>query len=257
MRRSGRWGVGGQRILRIVTGERLGLCALAALMLVALLLRAAGLAWGAEVTYLERPVLVKSAEERRWRTLSAGDTVTEGDSIRTGRGGRVEIRLGPRRVFRVGQSSFVRLDRLVQRRNSMRVRLRMFLGRVWSSMLKPLDAATEAYAVLTPTVTLGIKGTRFDVAFRARDKRMQALVLQGEIEAKGTAEVRGPPIEVPGPQQVAPPQEITREEWTILVRADQKLTFVPGEDPVLVPITPADLDDEWVRFNTARDEALR
>ena len=38
---------------------------------------------------------------------------------------------------------------------------------------------------------------------------------------------------------------------------DQKLIFVPGEEPVLVPIAPDDLDDEWVRFNVARDEALR
>jgi hypothetical protein len=82
-------------------------------------------------------------------------------------------------------------------------------------------------------------------------------VLEGQVVANPTPEPTGPPTEIAGPRQIAPPQRITREEWTLLVSANQKLIFVPGEDPRVVPITDEDLADEWVQFNDARDRELR
>ena len=63
--------------------------------------------------------------------------------------------------------------------------------------------------------------------------------------------------EIAGPQEIAPPSEISRDEWTRIVTANQKLLFIAGQEPVLVPITDEDLDDDWVRFNNERDAALQ
>ena len=212
----------------------------------------------AEVTYLVKPVEVLRAGERAWVPLNVGDEVVEGDAIRTGKGGRVEVTLAPKRVFRVSEITEVVLDSMVLREAALSARFRIILGRFWTAILDPLRAARgESLVVETPTVTIGIKGTRFDVDFDPRTQGVQTLVLEGQVEANPQPKRPGPPIEMPGPREIAPPQEVTRDEWTLLVGANQKLIYLPGREPILVPITDEDLDDEWVRFNDARDATLR
>jgi hypothetical protein len=63
-------------------------------------------------------------------------------------------------------------------------------------------------------------------------------------------------VEIAGPREVAPPQEISRDEWLLLVTRDQKVVIRPGEVPQTEPLTAEDKADEWVRFNTERDSQL-
>ena len=95
----------------------------------------------AEVTYLVKPVEVLRAGERAWVPLNVGDEVVEGDAIRTGKGGRVEVTLAPKRVFRVSEITEVVLDSMVLREAALSDRFRIILGRFWTAILDPLRAA--------------------------------------------------------------------------------------------------------------------
>jgi hypothetical protein len=215
-------------------------------------------AFAAKVTLLQRPVEVKRAGQTQWRPLNVGDEVNEGDSVRTGAGGRVEITIAEKRVFRIGEASEIALDKLLLKDQDLNGKVRLLLGRVWSAILVPLkEAAGEQYVVETPTATMGVKGTRFDVDFDGKTKALETTVLEGQVVANPTKAPPGPPTEIAGPRQIAPPQQITRAEWVVLVSANQKLIFLPGQDPKVVPITDEDRADDWVKFNDARDEELK
>jgi hypothetical protein len=240
---------------RFATFGRAALGAAAAVLLLAVL---AAPALAAKVTLLQRPVEVKPAGQTKWSPLNVGDELAEGDSIRSGHGGRAEITIAEKRLFRIGEDSEVQIDKLVLKESDMQGKVRLLLGRVWSSILVPLRAGREEeYQVVTATATLGIKGTRFDVDYDGKTKALQATVLEGKVVANPIPEPAAPPTAIAGPREVAPPQRITRQEWVLLVSANQKLIFVPGQDPKVVPITADDRQDEWVKFNDARDAQLK
>jgi len=231
-----------------------------ALAMAALLIAAAvPIAEAATVTLLQRPVEVKRAGQSKWLPLKAGDEVNEGDSIRTGHGGRVELTIIEKRVFRVGEASEITLDQMVLRDGNLQGKVRVLLGRLWTSILTPLrfGSGGERFSVETSVATMGIKGTRFGVDFDGKTQTLQATVLEGQVEANPPAAVLAPRTEIAGPRPVAPPQEITEQEWVLLVSADQKLIFLPGQEPKVVPVTAEDRADEWVRFNDQRDREMR
>jgi hypothetical protein len=240
---------------RCASFSRAALVSGVAVLLLAVL---ASPALAAKVTLLQRPVEVKHAGQTKWQPLNVGDEVSEGDSVRTGHGGRVEITIADKRVFRVGEASEVTLDKLTLKDGDMDGKVRVLLGRLWSAILVPLkESRGEQYIIETPTATMGIKGTRFGVDFDGKTKALATTVLEGKVVVNPAKEPAAPPTEVAGPRQVAPPQQITRQEWVLLVSANQKLIFVPGQDPKVVPITDEDRQDEWVKFNDARDGEMK
>jgi hypothetical protein len=240
---------------RFATFGRSALAAATAVLLLAIL---AAPALAAKVTLLQRPVEVKHAAQAKWLPLNVGDEVGEGDSIRSGHGGRAEITISTKRVFRIGEASEITLDKLLLTDGDLQGKVRLLLGRVWTSILVPLRAGREEeYQVETPTATLGVKGTRFDVDFDGKTKVLQTAVLEGKVVVNPTKEPAAPPSQIAGPREVAPPQAITRQEWVLLVSANQKLIFVPGQDPKVVPVTDDDRQTEWAKFNDARDAELK
>ncbi|MDH4247037.1 MAG: FecR family protein [Deltaproteobacteria bacterium] len=236
--------------------QRKGWVVLAGVVLaVAGLLPWAGVAAAQEVTLLERPVQVKRKDAKDWTVLNLGDKVKKGDAIRTGMGARVEITLGNKRVFRIGQASEVELPELEGGENkNTNAKVNLVLGRFWAGLLKPLKGGTERFEVQTETATIGVKGTQFGVDFDKESKASAISVITGTVAA-----VPPPPEEkheVAGPREIAPPQEITREEWSVLVTRDQKVIIIPGQAPKVVPMTAEDKADDWVKFNTDRDAAI-
>jgi len=228
------------------------------LILVGLLGLAPALASAAEVTFLNRPVEIKPRAQAEWRVLKLGDAVNEGDAIRTGFGGRVEITISKKRVFRVGEATEIELPELGERKaEGVRAKFNLLLGRFWGGLIRPLrDPDKERFQVTTPTATIGVKGTSFGVDYDKKLDTSQVLVLDGTVAAVPPGQEVNVPVEIAGPREVAPPQEISLDEWLLLVSQDQKVIIRPGEVPQVEPLTPEDKEDEWVKFNNERDQAL-
>jgi hypothetical protein len=223
-----------------------------------LLLGAAGAAQAAEVTYLVRPVEVKRKGTEKFVVLHLHDQVSAGDTIRTGFGGRVEITISNKRVFRIGQVSEVELPELQDTRSKgIQARFKLLLGRFWGGVIRPLtDVQGEHFQVQTATAVIGVKGTQFGVDYDKKVEETRALVIDGTVSAEPPPTQVKAPVQIAGPREVAPPQEITRAEWLVLVQRDQKVTIRPGQVPTAEPLTAEDKADEWVRFNTQRDAQL-
>lgn len=207
----------------------------------------------AEVTLLVRPVQVKHKGETEWKTLNMGDQVREGDSVRTGSGARVELSISPRRQFRIGAVTEIEIRELDEKKVGMKAKIGLILGRFWGSLRRPLrQGRGEEFSVATATAVIGIKGTTFGVDYDKETNVSQVSVVSGQV---GVVPPKPPeePTEIAGPREIAPPQEISRDEWTKVVSADQKLVIRPGEEPTTAPLTDEDKADEWIAFNIARD----
>ena len=217
-------------------------------------LAGARVAQAAEVTYLEHPAQIKRKGATEWVRLNLGDKVFEGDAIRTGMGGRVEVLIEPKRVFRIGQATEIELPSFTQK-GGMKTRISVLLGRMWANIGTPLKEATgEQFRVATKTATVGVKGTRFGVDYDKKENASQVTVLDGVVYAVPPEPVAGVK-EIEGPREIAPPQEISQAAWQVLVGRDQKVIIRPGEVPKVVPLTDADKADEWIAFNIQRDLA--
>lgn len=211
----------------------------------------------ARVTHLVTPAQIRHAATEPWITLRLGDEVQTGDRLRTGFGSRVEITFSDARVMRIGPATEIEVPRLNLTRGGFNVRLRLIAGRMWSNLLRRLrPGQQEHYLVSTVTAVVGVKGTQFGIDLDAALKQLQVTVLRGRVFALPPGSDPGAPKEIPGPREIAPPQEVTKEEWEVLIERDQKLTLRPGEDPRLEPVRDEDLKDPWVVYNLQRDQAM-
>lgn len=212
---------------------------------------------GALVSELVPPAQLRRTAEAPWERLTVGTRVRQGQQIRTGLEGRVELTLAAQRVLRIGPATEITVPRLHLGEQTFNVRIRLVAGRVWGNLLRVLRPAWQEHLVVsTPTATVGIKGTQFGLEHDPTQETLRLLVLRGQVAALPPGADPGAPKEVPGPREVAPPQEISEEAWEILVTSRQRLVLRPGEPPRLEPVRPAHLEDAWVAYNIARDAAM-
>ncbi len=226
-------------------------------LLAALLVMTPLAAEAAKVTYLVKPAQVKRQGATRWLSLNMGDSVREGDSVRTGIGARVELSITKKRQFRIGQATEIVLEGLEEKNPSqgLRASVKLLLGRFWGSIRAPLQGTfNERVRVSTATATIGVKGTTFGVDYDKSDKSTRVAVVTGQVGVVPPGKEFRPPTQIAGPREIAPPQQVSRDEWTRLVAADQKLIIRPGEPPRTEPLTDEDKKDEWMAFNIARDQ---
>ncbi|MEE8436275.1 MAG: FecR family protein [bacterium] len=230
-------------------------CFILVLMAASMLLPS--LAAAAKVTYLKRPAEIKRKGTGDWNALRLGYKVNGGDAIRTGFGGRVEVTVSSRRVFRVGAVTELEIPELEEtKKGGLRALFRLTLGRFWGGLIRPLKKLRgDKFQVSTATATIGVKGTQFGLDYDRKTKVSRLLVLEGEVAAVPPGD-EDRLVEVEAPREIPGPQEITEEAWLLLVRRNQKIVIRPGEAPRVEPITDKDREDEWVRFNLERDRQL-
>jgi hypothetical protein len=226
-----------------------------ALLVLGLLVATPLAAMAAKVTYLEIPAQVKRKGTTEWKTLAVGDDVMEGDTIRTGMGGRVEVTLAPKRVFRIGQATEIELPAFDEKLG-LKAHFNVLVGRFWGSIRTPLaETLGEKLEVQTQTATIGIKGTQFGVDHDKVTQTTGVTVVEGTVAASAPQVAQGKQ-EVAGPQEIAPPEQISRSQWLFLVSRNQKVTIKPGVEPKVEAMTADDKADEWVTFNQQRDKAM-
>lgn len=246
-----------RRVERRERGPGFHVARIAPLLILGILAALAGAqaAAAAQVTYLVHPVQIKSKGATEWVKLNLADKVSEGDSIRTGMGGRVEVTIEPKRLFRIGQATEIELPSFTTE-GGMKTRLNVLLGRMWGNIGTPLkEAAGESFQVTTKTATVGVKGTQFGVDYDKAQDASQVSVIEGVVAAAPPAPVGV--TEIAGPREIAPPQEISQTQWQVLVQRDQKVIIRAGGIPQVVPLTAEDKADEWIAFNIQRDKEQR
>jgi hypothetical protein len=103
-------------------------------------------------------------------------------------------------------------------------------GDVWVNMRKLVSSSGKNFELSTPTATAAIRGTVFHTATGA-DSSTDVSVYEGTVAvgpAGGTQKAAKQPlggeaVEVPGPEEIPGPYEVSLEEWVNIV-AGQKIS---------------------------------
>lgn len=188
-----------------------------------------------------------------WRPVQVGSRVAAGTKIRTGPKARVELEAPDGSMVRLGPNSKLGIDEATAAKNSRKVGLRLWAGRVWASVTKALTGSESRFEVRTSNAVAGVRGTSFTVLAQD-DLSALVRVYSGTVGVRGRGK-KGQKAR----RQVAGPQQVSLAEWSEVIATamtEVKISAV-GE------IRPAEAFDdtgdglEWAQWNQARDDARR
>ena len=227
--------------------------------------------WGAFVVALLAPALaaqpktaqVSALEGRaqRWRgngprtELRVGSSVSQGDTLETQQGARLEVRFGDNSVLRLGPRAKVQLAEAhfggaARRKFSAR----LFFGKLWAKVTSVIQGE-QKFQIETENAVAGVRGTTFRMDAN-EDKSVLVRVYDGTV-----AVGKGPPPGAPAGErrEVEGPREVTREQWEKLVGRQMQILIsadgTPGDPEQFSP--DVDEDDPFARWNLQRDAAAK
>ncbi len=200
--------------------------------------------------------------------LEVGKPVFQGDVLETQRRTRLEVKLADQSVLRLGPSSKAEVSaaafgKTVEERN---VSAKLVVGKVWANVAKAVGGS-QRFEVKTENAVAGVRGTTFRVD-AATDRSVVVKVYSGTVAvASGPiprrdhegaeGEAAPPPGGKPKRQQIAGPQQVTREQWEKIVTNMMEVRVsadgVPTEPEKFALAKPG--QDEWEEWNRTRDEA--
>jgi hypothetical protein len=216
------------------------------------LARAAALAPAGSVTFLSGEARrISGTQQER---LSVGSKVHPGDTVETGKRTRLELKLGDGSALRLGPVSRLELAAASFGRSpeEREVSAKLAVGNVWANVARSVGGSSR-FEVATENAVAGVRGTTFRVD-AAKDRSCVVRVYAG------TVAVAAGPLPRPGHsegtrQQVAGPQEVTREQWeklvTTMMQVKVSASGTPGE-PERFTLA---VDDAWETWNRQRDGA--
>ncbi len=219
----------------------------------------------AVVTALEGTARVYAKGAVHGKLLRRNAAVGKDQEVRVGKASRLELRFPDGSVMRFAAGSVIKMDTIAYDRTTQqkKVKVELGFGKLWAKIKKLLTPDSKV-EVQTVNAVAGVRGTVYRVTV-AEDDSATVMVYDGSVSVAGrprevpkpAAEVSGP-VPVPGPHEVPPPyHEVTREEWTVIVKSMQQISISPQG----VASEPQDFNvrqdrDDWVKWNQARDKEL-
>lgn len=192
--------------------------------------------------------------------IAAGDRLTAGDRVITGKGARIELKLPDGSFLRFDESTTFEMvastaNAQVQSRD---ISVNVIVGKTWAKVSR-LFGRKGRFELNTPTAVAGVRGTTYRMNVND-DNSALVKVYEGEVEVSKRKEAAAaapaaPPV-FTKPVPVQGPRPVTMEEWVYLVGALQQITINPdgsAAKPFRFDIA-ADLN-EWVQWNKLRDQA--
>jgi hypothetical protein len=198
---------------------------------------------------------------QKWRgngprmELRVGTSVSQGETLETQQGARLEVRFDDNSILRLGPKARLQLAEAhfagsARRRFSAR----LFFGKLWAKVTSVIQGE-QKFQIETENAVAGVRGTTFRMDAN-EDKSVLVRVYDGTV-AVGTG---GPPAAGGGERrEVEGPREVTREQWEKLVGRQMQILIsadgTPGEPEEFSP--DVEKDDPFARWNQERDAAAK
>lgn len=208
----------------------------------------------ASVSYMEGTVS-KSRDGKDWKPLSKGDTLAENESVKTGVKSRLELTLPDGSKMRFSEGTNFKVDSLMFKEEERSLGIDVLFGKAWAKVTK--EKKGSRFEVKTPNAVAGVRGTvyRVDVnndtssLVRVYDGEVAVGNLPAKIEDEGKR-----PKYISGPSEIPGPHEVTREEWTYIVKSWQQIAISPkGIASKPTSFTQEEDRNEWVIWNQEMD----
>ncbi len=217
------------------------------------------------VTYTDGTVKKRNEEADLWRDAPINTDVLSGDKVRTYIKSRAEIDLANLDIIRLAPKTIIDILRLYEETKDKKAQTKIKLntGEIWASV-HDVEMDTE-FDISAPVGAAAITGTVLRMKVD-QDSTAQLKVYKGEVKITTVPEKTGikpkpiqalkKPHQVEGPTEMAPPHEVTLEEWVYIVKSMQQITF--NKQGKILSIGNFKLSDKeektsWVIWNTKRD----
>lgn len=217
-------------------------------------------AWSAEnkalVSFLEGSAF-KSRTGKDWEAVSKGDVLTGEDQVKTGAKSKIELTLPDGSKIRFSENTSVKIQSILSDEEKRDFEFKVFFGKIWSKAAK--FKKTSKFDIKTANAVAGVKGTTYRIDAN-KDKSSIVRVYEGEVSVSnlppgkvGKSQSKTPKY-VSGPTEIPGPHEITREEWTYIVKSWQQIAISPsGVASKPVSFTPEEDKSDWVLWNQEMD----
>jgi len=217
------------------------------------------------VTYIDGQVRRKAIHLEEWTSAPVNTEILSGDKVRTFSESRAELDLAQLDIIRLAPRTEVDIIRLYEETREKQVSTQIHLaeGEIWGAVGK-IEAETE-FDVSAPIAAAAITGTVFRLKVET-DSTTQLKVYSGEVRITNAIDKKEPAIHSPiprqieGPRQIAPPHEVSVEEWMVIIQSMQQVTIdKQGRIVSQGSFSHKDKDekDPWVLWNKKRDEKIR
>jgi hypothetical protein len=242
-----------------------------------------------------KPAQVSALEGRAQRArgsgapapLALGAGVAQGDILTTEADSRLELKFADASVLRVGPRAKLQLSAAHFGGGPSRRQLtaKLFFGSLWAKVTSVIQGE-QKFQIETENAVAGVRGTTFRVDARS-DRSVLVRVYDGAVAVSKSRSSGGKPGERPttgvgtgsaarggrpttgvgtgsaagggragsGREEVAGPEEVSRDQWEQLVGRQMELVIAADGTPG----TPAPIGDEsgdaWAKWNEQRDAA--
>ena len=209
-------------------------------------------------------VVQAKSGEGEWQQAMFGQKLKGGDQIKTAEESRAELTLGNGSVVRIGEKTVYTLLELSSSDDGSTVKSQLSMGKVWSNVKKMTKKKSE-FKIRTPTAIAAIRGTIYDMEID-KDTSATVKVYDGEVEVSSPAPPPPPqeptgfqaPKQTGGPQVIAPPRQVTMEQWVEVIKAQQQIFIArDGTKKVSEFDLKEDEKDDWVKWNKERDKQIK
>ena len=191
--------------------------------------------------------------------LKQGDFVHEGQTVKTAKNSRMELKLPDGSILRLAEKTMFKFDALEADSGKRNISLTAILGAGWIKASKWIGR-NDFFKVKTPTAVAAVRGTVYHLNVD-KDKSAQINVYQGQVAVTplfvkvANSMTITPPKHVAGPTTIAGPREVDPLEWSYLLKAMQKITIKPnGLASKPVDFSTKEDHSAWVRWNQLRDQ---
>jgi hypothetical protein len=208
-------------------------------------------------------VQMKSGPHGKWvQVTDIGKELKTGDQIKTLEETRVEITLATGGVVRIGEKSLYTVEALADSTGG-KSSATLVMGKVWSNV-KTLSQTKSEFRIQSPTAVAAIRGTVYSMEAGKDSSSTTVKVYNGEV-AVSPSEPTGQeakknnqrPGEVSGPQEIAPPSEVSMEQWVEIIKAQQQIVVHrDGSKEKSDFDLNSDAKNKWVKWNIERDKKL-
>jgi len=217
------------------------------------------------VTYTDGTVKKRNIEVDLWKDAPINTDVLSGDKVRTYEESRAEIDLAKLDIIRLAPKTIIDILKLYEetKEKKAQTKIKLNTGEVWASV-HDVEMDTE-FDISAPVGAAAITGTVLRLKVD-EDSTAQLKVYKGEVKITTVPEKTGlepqkikplkKPHQVEGPTEVAPPREVSLEEWVYIVKSMQQITFnKKGKILSIGNFSAKDKEEKstWVKWNFKRD----
>lgn len=211
--------------------------------------KAAGLVSKIVVSELENEAQFRASSEDNWQPLIQGVTLYPNYEIKTLSNTRLTIRLGDGSEVRVAPNSVLRINSQTNP-ESAQFDMQLMIGKAWAKFRKNLRIGAKLI-LRTAHAQININGTSYEASVNADSTQVR--VFSGEVAVQNAFQSTGS-LE---PTEIAPPHEVSREQWQVIVAQFYQVVVYPNQRPS----NPTSFqwnqgDDDWADWNMEKDETL-